>query len=96
MTPQQLPELPADQLLAGQERVIRSLGLGSFSPYIDGKTISELPIDSVRAGRGVSVPTLLGSNRDEWALFDLFVPGSTALVIAQLRGRFGNAVDTMQ
>ncbi len=95
VTPQQLPELPADQLLAGQERVIRSHGLAAFSPYVDGKTITQLPTESVRAGQGVIVPTLLGSNRDEWALFDLFVPGSTALVVAQLRGRVGSAVDSM-
>jgi len=95
VAPRQLPELPAEQLLAGQERITRSLGLGAFTPYLDGVTISRLPIDTLRAGDGVCVPTLLGSNRDEWALFDLFVPGSTAIVIAQLRSRFGAAVDRM-
>jgi para-nitrobenzyl esterase len=93
--PRELPDLPAAQLLAGQESVTRKLGLGAFTPYVDGVTVPRLPIDAVRAGDGAHVPTLLGSNRDEWALFDLFVPGSTAIVIAQLRGRFGGAIDRM-
>jgi para-nitrobenzyl esterase len=95
VAPRELLALPAEALLAGQERLTRSLGLAAFTPYIDGVTIPRRPIDTVRAGDGVCVPTLLGSNRDEWALFDLFVPGSTAIVIAQLRGRFGAAVDRM-
>jgi len=95
VTPPQLLAASAEQLLSGQERVIRSLGLGAFSPYVDGVTVPRIPIDAVRAGEGAVVPTLLGSNRDEWAFFDLFVPGSTALVIAQLRRRLGAAVDRM-
>jgi para-nitrobenzyl esterase len=95
VAPRQLLDLPTEQLLAGQERVIRTRGLAAFSPYIDGITIARPPLDSVRAGDGVCVPMLLGSNRDEWALFDLFVPGSTAIVIAQLRDRLGPVIDRM-
>jgi para-nitrobenzyl esterase len=95
VAPRALLDLPAEQLLAGQERVSRSRGLGAFTPYVDGVTVPRLPIDAIRAGDGACVPTLLGSNRDEWALFDLFVPGSTAILVAQLRGRLGGVVDRM-
>jgi para-nitrobenzyl esterase len=95
VTPRQLLDLPAERVIGGQERVTGMLGLGAFTPYIDGVTIPRPPIESVRAGDGARVPTLLGSNRDEWALFDLFVPGSTEIVVAQLRGRFASAVDRM-
>ena len=34
-------------------------------------------------------------NRDEWALFDLFVPGSTATVIATMRKQLGPVLDRL-
>lgn len=95
VTPRQLLELPVEQLIDAQDRVGRTLGLGAFFPYVDGVTIPTLPIDAVRNGEGVIVPTLLGSNRDEWALFDLFVPGSTQTVIAQMRKQLGPVLDQL-
>ena len=93
--PRQLLELSPQKLIEGQDRVGRTLGLGAFFPYVDGVTIPKLPIDAVRAGEGAIVPTLLGSNRDEWALFDLFVPGSTATVIATMRKQLGPVLDRL-
>lgn len=95
VTPRQLVELPIEQLIDAQDRVGRTLGLGAFFPYVDGVTIPKLPIDAVRAGEGVIVPTLLGSNRDEWALFDLFVPGSTKTVLDQMRKQLGPVLDQL-
>jgi para-nitrobenzyl esterase len=96
VTPAQLLELPAQTLIEGQERVGRALGLGAFFPYIDGVTIPKPPIEMVKSGEGVHVPTLLGSNRDEWALFDMFVPNSTATVTAQMRKLIGGGLDHLQ
>jgi para-nitrobenzyl esterase len=96
VAPAQLAEIPVDKLLAAQESLSRTIGLGAFSPYVDGMTVPRMPIEILRDGEGSQVPILLGSNRDEWALFDvLFGGGSTEVVKAQLRGRFGAVVDRM-
>jgi para-nitrobenzyl esterase len=84
--------LPIEQLLAAQEHVSRTRGLGAFTPYVDGVTLPRRPVDSLRDG--TSVPLLLGSNRDEWALFDVFFgAAATDVVKAQLRGMLGDEVD---
>jgi para-nitrobenzyl esterase len=40
-----------------------------FQPVIDGKTLPQLPIDSVSAGSAKGIPTLIGTTRDEWKLW---------------------------
>jgi para-nitrobenzyl esterase len=90
VTTGELADLPADRILAVQQRETLSRGLGAFSPYVDGVTIPRLPIEIVAAGQGARVPLLLGSNRDEWSLFDVFLgEGVTRIVRAQIEGRLG-------
>jgi para-nitrobenzyl esterase len=80
----------AERLLAIQERVSQTRGIAAFTPCIDGVTVPHHPTDAVRAGDAPSVPLLLGSNRDEWSLFDVFFgDGATSPLIAVLRDRLG-------
>ena len=67
-----LADVPLDRLLAVQERIGAARGLGAFSPYIDGVTVPRLPIELIREGAAAGIPILLGTNRDEWNLFEVF------------------------
>jgi len=87
-----LADVPADRLLAAQDRVNRAYGISAFVPFVDGETIPRSPTEAVRDGDGARVPILLGTNRDEWTLFDaLFGVASTEAMKARLRGRLGDA-----
>ena len=86
----ELPGLAADRILAAQQRATLQRGLGAFTPYVDGVTIPKPPIESVAAGEGARVPLLLGSNRDEWALFDVFLGEAvTGIIRKQIEDRLG-------
>jgi para-nitrobenzyl esterase len=79
---------PAETILAVQDRIVRERGLGAFFPHTTGAS----PLDVVREGGAAGVPLLLGSNRDEWNLFALFLgDASVAPVAAALRARLGDA-----
>jgi para-nitrobenzyl esterase len=89
---EQLAHVPLDQLLAAQDRASQGRGLSAFQPVVDGITLPRPVLATVRAGEGIHVPLLLGTNRDEWALFDVLL-GDAANVplIARLRGKLGDA-----
>ena len=55
------------------ERLSREHGLAAFSPYLDGTTIQRRPIEANRAGAAAGIPLLLGTNRDDWNLFEVFL-----------------------
>jgi para-nitrobenzyl esterase len=94
---EQLTQVPAEQLVRAQDRVSQVRGLSAFQPCIDGITLPRAVVDTLRAGDGVRVPLLLGTNRDEWALFDLFMgEAANASLVARMRGKLGDAfVDKM-
>lgn len=87
-----LADVPAERLLAVQGRLLRERGLAACFPYVDGVTMPRAPLDAVRAGEAAKVPLLLGSNRDEWALFDTFLPDTTGAVKAQITATLGDAL----
>jgi para-nitrobenzyl esterase len=91
-----LANVTHEQLLALQVQLGKERGLSAFSPYVDGVTVPGNPIELVRAGACAQVPLLLGSNRDEWALFDLFLPDTTAALKGVLRHRLGDELDRMR
>jgi para-nitrobenzyl esterase len=70
--PDLMSDIPLDRLIAVQERIGQARGLGAFTPYIDGVTVPRLPIDLIREGAAAGIPILVGSNRDEWNLFEVF------------------------
>lgn len=91
--PSGLAGVPAERLVAIQEQLVRARGLGAFNVYVDGASIPRHPTDAVRDGAAPKVPLLIGANRDEWALFDVFLgEASTAALKAQLVARLGDDI----
>ncbi|HEX4451465.1 MAG TPA: carboxylesterase family protein [Kofleriaceae bacterium] len=86
-----LADVPADKILAAQAKLLRERGLGAVAPYVDGVNIVAGPRQAALAGTIARVPLLLGTNRDEWALFDALLPGTAKLVENQIRPRIGDA-----
>jgi para-nitrobenzyl esterase len=68
-----LADVPIERLIAAQERLGREYGLAAFSPYLDGTTIKRRPIEAIRDGAAAGIPLLIGTNRDEWNLFEVFL-----------------------
>ncbi|MFK4729445.1 carboxylesterase/lipase family protein [Agromyces mediolanus] len=80
-----LSELGADDLTAARARSAEEVveasarvyaaipaeepGVIPFAPAVDGELVPEHPIAALRAGRGLRVPLLIGTNRDEATLF---------------------------
>ncbi|MBL9013958.1 MAG: carboxylesterase/lipase family protein [Myxococcales bacterium] len=85
-------EASIEAILAAQAGLAAKRGLAAFAPFVDGDVVPEGPIAAVRAGRAAQVPLLLGWNRDEWKLFDVFLgPGSSEAVKEPMRNRLGDA-----
>lgn len=75
-----LIDVPVRDLLAAQARVQSSsdnaIGL-TFEPVVDGGLLPYQPAELIAAGCAKSVDLVLGTNRDEFTLFALGVPGLT-------------------
>lgn len=72
----QLRDIPASDLashtMALLDHVaVNTPGTVAFAPLIDGDLIAEFPLDVFRAGRQHKIPLIVGSNRDEAALFKM-------------------------
>jgi para-nitrobenzyl esterase len=92
----ELAELPIERLLACQERIGQTHGFAAFAPYVDRVTVPERPIDLIRAGSADGIPLLLGSNRDEWTLFEVFLGEVTVDGFkAPLHARLGPELDRL-
>lgn len=95
-TVEELPAVPEARIVAVQEKLSREKGLGAFAPYIDGVTVLDQPIAAVRGGAVAEVPLLVGSNRDEWTLFEVFLGDRTITPFeAPLRARLGATLDEL-
>jgi len=95
-TPAGLVDVPAERILAAQTTLMKQRGLAAIAPYIDGATVPRGPAAAARAGEVARVPLLLGTNRDEWALFDTVLPATTKIAEAQIRGRLGARADAIR
>lgn len=88
--PADLPGIPAERLVAAQQQLMQTRGLAAFAPYVDGVSIPRPPTDAVRDGEGLAVPMLIGANRHEWTLFDVFFGAAmTGAVKALLHATLG-------
>ena len=88
-----LADVPVERLIAVQERIFGARGIGAFAPFVDGELLPRPPTEAVRDGAGVHVPTLFGTNRDEWTLFDVLLgPAALEATKAQLIARLGDDV----
>lgn len=74
-----LRAMPAAELIEAGERMKRRMGgMGMpFQPVIDPATLPVPPIEAVRSGAAAGIPLLIGTNRDEGALF--FRPDSPSV-----------------
>lgn len=87
VTPRDLLDVDAAQLVAAQRHISDTRGLGAFSPFVDGVTLPSAPLARIASGSAANTPILVGWNRDEWRLFDTFLgAASTQLLVNQLRG----------
>lgn len=72
-SPDALRDAPVRSLLRAQQKIAGQLGilLGilPWQPSVDGTLVTEPPLAAIRSGRVVPVPTIIGTNRDEWRLF---------------------------
>jgi para-nitrobenzyl esterase len=85
-------DAPVDRLIAIQDQVARDRGLAAFMPYVDGVTVPRAPIEVVREGAAAQIPILLGSNRDEWTLFAVFLGAASMEAIKiPVRAKLGDA-----
>lgn len=69
-----LRAVPADEIVAASMEVYSAVpesdpGVLPFTPVIDGDLLPESPDVVLREGRGIAVPLLIGTNKDEAALF---------------------------
>jgi para-nitrobenzyl esterase len=71
-----LRALPVKKLLRAQQEVAIRTGQGAAPvvPVADGKVMPKMPLESLEAGLGFKVPTLVGSNREEDKLFSMMNP----------------------
>jgi para-nitrobenzyl esterase len=96
VTTSELAEVPLDRLLAVQDRLGQDLGLAAFTPYIDFATVPRPPSEILRDGGAAGIPLLLGSNRDEWNLFEVVLGTATVDAFkAPLRQRLGPLLDRL-
>jgi para-nitrobenzyl esterase len=91
-----LQKLSVAQMLDAQRKLFETrFGYSAFRPIIDGTVLNELPMQAIAAGRGTSVPILIGTNLDEirlWpALYDLpLEQKAQSLLQKQLEGIVGS------
>ncbi len=93
-----------DDLLRAQRRIeggkvegypLSKIGSLPFRPVIDGKVLSDLPIETVRKGGVAQVPIMAGSTLDEWQLFGALQPAITKLDAETMAKRLGYLVDSV-
>lgn len=93
-----LRELPAQRLIEAQRAVENEglIGVAFFS-VLDDATLPLQPQAALAAGRASHIPLLIGSNRDEWNLFDAASiafwdkPMSDDEALAKLTRKLGDA-----
>lgn len=72
--PDAVRSAPVDDVVAAGMAVYTEVpttdpGTLAFAPVIDGELLPEAPITVLREGRGLPVPLLIGTNKDEASLF---------------------------
>ena len=67
----------------------------AFAPIVDGVTLPKNPLHIIDEGQGAQVPLLLGSNRDEWALFTVLIGMSVDHVKAGLQRILGEKAEAI-
>ena len=87
--------LTSDQLLSGLKDVSARLrdpkygveGL-ALQPTLDGKVLTQFPLDAIKNGLSKDIPVLIGTNRDEWRFMAAMDPHVAKLDQDGLMRRF--------
>ncbi|WP_322973033.1 MULTISPECIES: carboxylesterase/lipase family protein [Gordonia] len=79
--------LPATMKVYGQVPE-ETPGTLAFAPVVDGDLLPRHPMDVYRAGESMSVPLLIGTNKDEAALFTLMRPPLMPVKIPEIKRMF--------
>ncbi len=82
-----LSDLPVEQLFEANARVNSNALIGGWSPVVDGRVLPRHPFDPVAPAISASVPLIIGTNKDEAALFLLADAGVSMLDEAGLHER---------
>jgi para-nitrobenzyl esterase len=71
-----LRSLPIETLLRAQQETALRTGQGAAPviPVADGVVMPRMPLESLEAGLGVKVPTVIGCNLDEDKFFAMMIP----------------------
>ena len=89
-------DVPDDALLKAQRKTAIRLGLTHrglpFQPAEDGGWLPRQPLEAIEAGEGARVPLLIGTNRDEWDLFQAGDRKARQMSEDDLRRRFARAM----
>jgi para-nitrobenzyl esterase len=90
-----LRSLPIEVLLrAQQETAIRTgQGAAPLIPVADGVVMPRMPLESLEAGLGLSVPTVIGCNLDEDKFFAMMIPNGFKADADSLRKTVSRYVD---
>jgi len=88
--------LSVPQILEAQEKLgnilrARENRLTPFLPVVDGVVMPEVPLHAIQKGSAVGIPTLAGTNLDEFKLFNALDPNFKNMDDAGMR-RFLNAM----
>ncbi len=72
--PAALRHLPAERIVEATMRVFAEVpgaepGTIAFAPVVDGDLVPEAPLTALREGRALSLPLLIGTNKDEASFF---------------------------
>ncbi len=60
-------------------------------PHVDGWALKQVPVDALRSGEYNRVPLMVGTNRDEFKLFTIAVPGAREIPKRTLEKYYGKA-----
>ncbi|MGH0035286.1 MAG: carboxylesterase/lipase family protein [Myxococcota bacterium] len=73
--PDRLERIGLDEILRAQSTTTQRMGLVDgrlpWQPSVDGDLLARTPLEAIAEGSSAHVPTLVGSNLDEWKLFML-------------------------
>ena len=93
---EKLLDVPDAALLKAQRKTAIRLGLAHrglpFQPAEDGDWLPRQPLEATLAGDGAHVPLLIGTNRDEWDLFQAGDRKAKDMGDEDLGRRFARAV----
>ncbi len=87
-----LRSVPAERVVAAQASLETGAGF-AFGPVVDGHLLDAPPLELLAGGAAAGIPTIVGTNRDEWKLWAPMDPRSRDLDDEGLRRRLARRLD---